>query len=61
MPVAGGPVSAPLPRPRTRPARSSIIGVDDDGYETAPQYADVFLTSVVKKIADAVDESTTDR
>ena len=38
----------------------AIIWVDQDGYESASQYKDVFLTTVEKKIANAVQKSVTD-
>jgi len=38
----------------------ALIGVDADAFETAPEYADLWLTSVEKKMAVGVEQSIAD-
>jgi len=47
-PVGGGAASA------AQEAGITFIGVDSDWFETAPEYADVILTSVLKQMGPAV-------
>ena len=53
MPVAG-PVGNGAAAAARQAGNVSIIWVDADGYETVPQYQDLFLTSVMKEIGAAV-------
>jgi basic membrane protein A len=63
MPVAG-PVGLGAAAAATEANASgndvAIVWVDADGYETNPDYASIFLTSVVKEIGAAVDTTVTD-
>jgi basic membrane protein A and related proteins len=60
MPVAGGTGLGAAAEAQASGGKVSIIWVDQDGYESASQYKDVFLTTVEKKIANAVEKSTVD-
>ena len=53
MPVAG-PVGLGAAAAAQEAGNVAIVWVDADGYETAPQYQDLFLTSVVKEIGASV-------
>ncbi|MDR0488600.1 MAG: BMP family ABC transporter substrate-binding protein [Propionibacteriaceae bacterium] len=53
MPVAG-PVGNGAAAAAKEAGNVAIIWVDADGYETAPQYKDLFLTSVIKEIGASV-------
>ena len=53
MPVAG-PVGLGSAAVCQETGGCKIIGVDTDWFETAPEYKDVVLTSVLKKIDVAV-------
>ena len=56
LPVAG-PVGLGAAKEAQSTGKADIIWVDSDGYESAPQYKDVFLTSVLKKIDVAVTDT----
>jgi basic membrane protein A len=56
FPVAG-PVGLGAAKEAQTTGNASVIWVDSDGYESAPQYKDVFLTSVLKKIDVAVKDT----
>ncbi len=56
FPVAG-PVGLGAAKEAQSTGKADIIWVDSDGYESAPQYKDVFLTSVLKKIDIAVTDT----
>ena len=62
MPVAG-PVGLGAAAAAKEAGNVAIIWVDSDGYETTPEYKDLFLTSVMKQIGqsvfDTVKETTT--
>jgi basic membrane protein A len=60
MPVAGGTGLGAAAEAQASGGKVAIIWVDQDGYESASQYKDVFLTTVEKNIANAVEKSTTD-
>ncbi|MDR3201535.1 MAG: BMP family ABC transporter substrate-binding protein [Bifidobacteriaceae bacterium] len=53
MPVAG-PVGAGAAAAAKEAGNVAVVWVDADGYETSPDYADLFLTSVVKEIGASV-------
>jgi basic membrane protein A len=53
MPVAG-PVGLGAAAAAQAAGNTAIVWVDTDGYESASQYKDIFLTSVVKEIGQAV-------
>ena len=53
MPVAG-PVGLGAAAAAKEAGNVAIIWVDSDGYETTPEYKDLFLTSVMKQIGPAV-------
>ena len=57
MPVAG-PVGLGAAAAAEEAGNVKVIWVDTDGVESASQYADLFLTSVVKEIDNAVLTST---
>jgi len=59
LPVAGQTGLGAAAAAQDSGGKVSIIWVDQDGYESAPQYKDVFLTTVEKNIANAVDVATT--
>jgi basic membrane protein A and related proteins len=60
MPVAGGTGLGAAAEAQASGGKVAIVWVDQDGYESASQYKDVFLTTVEKKIANAVEKSTID-
>jgi basic membrane protein A len=53
MPVAG-PVGLGAAAAAKEAGGVAIVWVDTDGYESASQYKDLFLTSVVKEIAQSI-------
>jgi len=57
MPVAGGAGLGTAAAAQAAAGKYSVIWVDVDGCESAQQYCDVFLTTVVKNIPDAVKEA----
>lgn len=59
MPVAG-PVGLGSAAAAEAAGDVKIIWVDSDGYESADQYAPLFLTSVIKRIDTAVEDATTE-
>lgn len=56
MPVAG-PVGLGAAAAAQEAGDVMFIGVDSDWFETAPDYADLILTSVVKEIAASVEDT----
>lgn len=64
MPVAGSLYQGSAEAVRDAGRDVVLIGVDNDTFEIAPQYGDIFLSSVMKQMADAViqivDESSQD-
>jgi len=60
MPVAGGTGLGAAAAAQESDGEVSIIWVDVDGYESAAQYKEVFLTTVEKNIANSVESATTD-
>ena len=52
-----GPVGLGATKEAQTTGKAAVIWVDSDGYESAPQYKDVFLTSVLKKIDVAVKDT----
>jgi basic membrane protein A len=60
MPVAGGTGLGAAAAAQESNGKASIIWVDTDGYESASQYKEVFLTTVEKNIAEAVEVATTE-
>ena len=59
MPVAG-PVGLGAASAAAGADGVRLIWVDSDGYETAVEYKDLMLTSVVKKIGEAVEGTISD-
>jgi basic membrane protein A and related proteins len=57
MPVAGGTGLGAADVAKGSGGRVSVIWVDQDGCKSAAQYCDVFLTTVVKNITEAVKEA----
>jgi basic membrane protein A and related proteins len=57
MPVAGGAGLGTAAAAQAAGGAYSVIWVDVDGCESAEQYCDVFLTTVVKNIPDAVKQA----
>ena len=57
MPVAGGTGLGAAEVAKGSSGKVSIIWVDQDGCKSASQDCDVFLTTVVKNITDAVDKA----
>jgi basic membrane protein A and related proteins len=57
MPVAGGAGLGTAADAQAAGGAYSVIWVDVDGCESAEQYCDVFLTTVVKNIPDAVKQA----
>ncbi|NMO50334.1 BMP family ABC transporter substrate-binding protein [Actinoplanes sp. TBRC 11911] len=57
MPVAGGTGLGAAEVAKASSGKVSIIWVDQDGCVSTPQDCDVFLTTVVKNIKDAVDKA----
>jgi basic membrane protein A len=60
MPVAGGTGLGAAQAAQESGGKVAIVWVDTDGYESASQYKEVFLTTVLKEIATAVEEATTE-
>lgn len=58
LPVAGGTGLGAAAEAQASGGKVAIVWVDQDGYESAPQYKDVFLTTVEKGIATAVETAT---
>jgi basic membrane protein A len=59
LPVAG-PVGLGAAAAAEASGTTRLIWVDSDGTETAPQYADLFLSSVLKRVDNAVQAATSD-
>jgi basic membrane protein A len=59
LPVAGQTGLGAAQAAQESDGKVSVIWVDSDGYESASQYKDVFLTTVEKNIANAVQAATT--
>jgi basic membrane protein A len=57
MPVAGGTGLGTAATAKDSGGKVSVIWVDQDGCKSASQYCDVFLTTVVKNITDAVQKA----
>ncbi len=57
MPVAGGTGLGTADVAKASSGKTSVIWVDQDGCQSAQQYCDVFLTTVVKNIAGAVEQA----
>jgi basic membrane protein A len=57
MPVAGGTGLGTADVAKASGGKVSVIWVDQDGCKSAAQYCDVFLTTVVKNINDAVKQA----
>jgi basic membrane protein A and related proteins len=57
MPVAGGTGLGTADVARASAGKTAVIWVDQDGCQSAQQYCDVFLTTVVKNIKDAVQQA----
>ncbi|RZU50294.1 basic membrane protein A [Krasilnikovia cinnamomea] len=57
MPVAGGTGLGTADVAKASGGKVSVIWVDQDGCQSAAQYCEVFLTTVVKNIKDAVQEA----
>jgi basic membrane protein A len=57
MPVAGGTGLGAGDVAKASSGKVSVIWVDQDGCNSAAQYCDVFLTTVVKNITDAVQKA----
>ncbi|HYO19535.1 MAG TPA: BMP family ABC transporter substrate-binding protein, partial [Dermatophilaceae bacterium] len=60
MPVAGGTGLGAAAEAQASGGKVAIVWVDQDGYESASQYKEVFLTTVEKGIATAVETATTE-
>ena len=60
MPVAGGTGLGTADVAKASGGKVSVIWVDQDGCKSAEQYCDVFLTTVVKNIAGAVEQAVAD-
>jgi basic membrane protein A len=60
MPVAGGTGLGTADVAKASGGKVSVIWVDQDGCKSAEQYCDVFLTTVVKNITDAVETAVAD-
>ena len=60
LPVAGGTGLGAAEVAQGSSGKVSIIWVDQDGCKSAAQYCDVFLTTVVKNITDAVEKAVGD-
>jgi basic membrane protein A and related proteins len=58
MPVAGGTGLGAAAEAQESGGKVAIVWVDQDGYESASQYKEVFLTTVEKGIATAVETAT---
>jgi basic membrane protein A len=57
LPVAGGTGLGSGDVAKASGGKVSVIWVDQDGCKSAAQYCDVFLTTVVKNITDAVKQA----
>lgn len=57
MPVAGGTGLGSGDVAKASGGKVSVIWVDQDGCNSAQQYCDIFLTTVVKNIKDAVEQA----
>ena len=57
MPVAGGTGLGAAEVAKSSSGKVSIVWVDQDGCKSAAQDCDVFLTTVVKNITDAVEKA----
>ncbi|GLY95581.1 BMP family ABC transporter substrate-binding protein [Actinoplanes sp. NBRC 103695] len=57
MPVAGGTGLGTAEVAKGSGGKVSVVWVDQDGCKSAEQYCDVFLTTVVKNITDAVEQA----
>jgi basic membrane protein A and related proteins len=57
MPVAGGTGLGTADVARASNGKTAVVWVDQDGCKSAEQYCDVFLTTVVKNIAGAVQQA----
>jgi basic membrane protein A len=60
MPVAGGTGLGTADVAKASGGKVSVIWVDQDGCKSAAQYCEVFLTTVVKNIEDAVEKAVAD-
>ena len=60
MPVAGGTGLGTADVAQASGGKVSVIWVDQDGCKSAEKYCDVFLTTVVKNITDAVEKAVGD-
>ncbi len=60
LPVAGGTGLGAAAAAQESGGKVAIIWVDQDGYTSAEQYKDVFLTTVEKNIANSVETATTE-
>ena len=60
MPVAGGTGLGTADVAKASGGKTSVVWVDQDGCKSAEQYCDVFLTTVVKNITDAVKQAVVD-
>jgi basic membrane protein A len=58
LPVAGGTGLGAAEVAKSSAGKVSVIWVDQDGCKSAAQDCDVFLTTVVKNITDAVEKAT---
>lgn len=60
-PVGGGTLEAVSEHnAKNSDSAASVIWVDSDGYETNPNYQDIILTSVQKKMKEAVESTIKD-
>jgi basic membrane protein A len=59
LPVAGQDGLGTAAAVQARGGNNSVIWVDTDGCVSAPQYCSLFMTSVTKQIAIAVDDTVT--
>jgi basic membrane protein A and related proteins len=59
FPVAGGTGLGAGAAAQASGGKATVIWVDTDGCESAPQYCSVFLTSVTKNLSDSVQEYVT--
>ncbi len=57
MPVAGGTGLGTAQVAKDSGGKTAVVWVDQDGCKSAEQYCDVFLTTVVKNIEEAVKEA----
>ena len=60
MPVAGGTGLGAAAAAQESGGKVAVIWVDQDGYTSAEQYKEVFLTTVEKNIANSVETATTE-